>query len=331
MTPKTLIKNILPYGLVDCFVRKNDALRMIAEIPSSDEPLLYNSQGQKVKTIFLRSDISRHWPYGFVTGQFPHYTLWDRNNYGLKNHVYVHDKILRPIGKPTKKFALFIEAETIVPRDYTIFERHRGLEKDFDAIFTHSASLLNKYSNARFVPAGGVWYGTQLHGGTPNPAQYKIKKRNISLISSEKVMCKLHKFRIGMARHYKNNSLVDTFGTFDGGPYIKVSDSLDTYHYSIVVENDISLYRFTEKILNCFASMTIPIYIGATKIGDFFNLDGIIQIDKLDIDYIDSLLSSCNEKDYISRLPAVLDNFNRVKDFLCIENYMYTHHKECFI
>jgi hypothetical protein len=324
MTPKLLIKNILPYGLVNHFTQKSNS------IPSSDEPPLYNSHGQKIKTIFLRSDISRHWPYGFVTGQFPRYIFWDRNNYGLKNHVYVHDKILQPIGKPIKKFALFIESETIVPRDYMVFERQPGLGKKFDAIFTHSASILNKYSNARFVPAGGVWYGTPLHGGTYNSAQYKLKKKNISIVSSEKAICELHKFRITLALYYKNNSFVDTFGTFDGGPYIKISDSLDTYRYSIVVENDISPYRFTEKILNCFASMTIPIYIGAPKIGDFFNLDGIIQVDKLDIEYIDKLLSSCNEQDYLSRLPAILDNFNRVKDYLCIEDYIYAHYKECF-
>jgi hypothetical protein len=303
---------------------------MLSEIPSSDEPPLYNSQGKRVKTIFLRSDISKHWPYGFVTGQFPRYTFWDRSNYGLKNHVYVHDKILQTIGKPVKKFAFFIEAETIVPQDYMLFEQHKGLEKKFDAIFTHSASLLDKYSNAVFVPAGGVWYGTPLHGGILDRERYKLKKKNISVVSSEKIMCELHRFRIDIARYYKNSSQVDTFGTFAGGPYIKISDSLDEYRYSIIVENDISYYRFTEKILNCFASMTIPVYIGASKIGDFFNIDGIIQVHKLDIDYIDKLLSSCNEKDYLSRLTAILDNFNRVNDFLCMEDYIYTHYKEYF-
>jgi hypothetical protein len=326
MRLKSFIKDILPYKIVSHYAEK----RLSSETPSSDEPPLYNSQGQKVKTIFLRSDISRHWPYGFVTGQFPRYTFWDRNNYGLKNHVYVHDKILQTIGQPIKRFAFFIEAETIVPQDYMLFEQHKGLAKDFDAIFTHSDLLLNKYSNAVFVPAGGVWYGTQLHGGILNRERYTLKEKNISVVSSEKVMCELHRLRVGIARYYKNSPLVDTFGTFDGGPYIKIAESLDTYRYSIIVENDISYYRFTEKILNCFASMTIPIYIGASKIGDFFNLGGIIQVYKPEIEYIDKLISSCNEKDYLSRLPAILDNFNRVNNFLCVEDYIYTYYKEYF-
>jgi hypothetical protein len=323
---KSFIKDILPYKIVSYYTEK----RLNLEIPSSDEPPLYNAHGQEVKTIFLKSDISRHWPYGFVTGQFPRYILWDRNNYGLKNHVYVHNKILHTIGRPVRKFALFIEAETIVPQDYMLFEKHKGLDKDFDIIFTDSVSLLNKYSNAAFIPASGVWYGTAFHGGSINKEQYKLKKKNVSIVSSRKMMCELHKFRIDVARYYKNSPLVDTFGTFDGGPYIKLAEALDKYRYSIIVENDISPYRFTEKILNCFASMTIPIYIGAAKIGDFFNLDGIIQVHKVDIDYINRLISNCHEKDYLSRLPAILDNFKKVNDFLCVEDYLYTHYKERF-
>jgi hypothetical protein len=330
MTLKSLLKNTLPYGFVNYYTKRNDAIHLLSEIPSADEPSIYNCQGQKVKTTFLKSDISRYWPYGFVTGQFPRYILWDRNNYGLKNHVYVHDKILQTTGRPVKKFALFIESETIVPQDYKIFDKYKGLENDFDLIFTHSDLMLAKYTNAVFVPAGGVWYGTERHGGSLNKERYKLKVKNISVVSSKKMMCELHKFRIEIARHFKNSTMVDTFGTFDGGPHIKISESLDKYRYSIVVENDISPYRFTEKILNCFASMTIPIYVGASRIGDFFDLDGIIQVNKLDIDYMDRLISACNEKEYISRLPAIVNNFKKIDDFLCIEDYIYNHYKECF-
>ena len=124
---------------------------------------------------------------------------------------------------------------------------------------------------------------------------------------------------------------VDTYGTFDGGSYIKISDSLKDYRYTIAIENDISPYRFTEKILNCFAAMTVPIYIGATKIGDFFNTDGIIQIETLDYEYIDKIIRNCNEEDYAMRTSALIDNYNRVKDYLCVEDYMYKHYSQYFI
>ena len=83
------------------------------------------------------------------------------------------------------------------------------------------------------------------------------------------------------------------------------------YRYSIAVENGIEPYYFTEKILNCFAAQTIPIYLGATKIDQFFNADGIIQIGLEDCEHIEKILKLCTAEEYERRLPAVLDNFNR--------------------
>lgn len=36
---------------------------------------------------------------------------------------------------------------------------------------------------------------------------------------------------------------------------------------------------FTEKILDCFTTGTIPIYQGAPDIGDYCNAEGIVVID----------------------------------------------------
>jgi hypothetical protein len=331
MTPKSVLKNIMPYGLADYFIKKNEALRLLSEIPSSDEPPLYNCHGEKFKTLFLKDGRTRNWAGGFVAGRYPRYVFWDRNNYGLVNHVYSHEKILKPIGKPVRKFAFFIESESIDPLTYCLFDKNPGLDKDYDCIFTHSARLLDKYSNAVFLPGGGVYYGTKAHGGKFNPEQYKFKSKNISVVSSGKRMNDLHKFRMDVARHYKNSTLVDSFGTFDNGPYIKIADSLEEYRYSIVIENDITPYHFTEKILNCFASMTVPIYIGATEIGDFFNTDGIIRVPSPQLDAVNKIIANCNMVDYTARLSAIIENYNRVVDFICIEDYMWKHYNSHFL
>ena len=72
--------------------------------------------------------------------------------------------------------------------------------------------------------------------------------------------------------------------------------------------------------------MTVPIYLGATKIDKFFNPDGIIQISLNDLDNIDKILLQCNEEDYMNRLSAVKDNYNRVQNYLNIEDYIYTNY-----
>jgi hypothetical protein len=147
---KAFIKDILPYKIVSHYTEK----RLNSEIPNSEEPPLYNSYGQRIKTLFLADDRTRDWPYGFVLGRYPRYIFWDRNNYGLINHVYSHEKILKTAGKPARKFALFIEGEAIDPSTYAIFDKYPGLDKDYTCIFTHSARLLDKYSNALFIPGG---------------------------------------------------------------------------------------------------------------------------------------------------------------------------------
>ena len=48
--------------------------------------------------------------------------------------------------------------------------------------------------------------------------------------------------------------------------------------FSIAIENASYETYFTEKLLDCFATGTIPVYYGAPDIGDYFNKDGIIDL-----------------------------------------------------
>jgi hypothetical protein len=324
---KKALKLLLPHGIV----RRYELNRMLQKIPSSEEPPIYNGSGKKLKTIFLSDDQSKEGPYCFVAGRHPKYIFWDRNNFGLKNHVYSHKKILETLGKPVKKFAFFIESETYVPDDYKLFDKHSNLSDEFSLIFTHSDKLLNKFKNAVMIPAGGVWYGGTYGGGTLNPEQYKTKVKNISAIASNRLAGKVHKFRLDIARFYKNSSFVDTYGPFDGGKFVKIEETLRDYRYSIVMENIIRPYYFTEKILNCFAAMTVPIYAGAEKIIEHFNSDGILQIHSLDQDSLIKIVNNCDKSDYESRLPAIMDNYNRVQNYLCIEDYLWNNYHDHFI
>jgi hypothetical protein len=216
------------------------------------------------------------------------------------------------MGKPVRRYGYFSEAETIIPDSYMLFEKKPGIEKDFDYIFTFSEKLLDTLPNARFVPfASQPWYTA-----ADNPYGAEIcnhKTKYVSIISSDKVMCELHKYRISIARHCKEQGIADTFGTFDSGTFENYSNTLTDYRYSIAIENDIKPYWFTEKITSCFAAMTIPVYLGATHIDKFFNPDGIIKFTTND--NIDEVLKKCTKEYYKEHLPAVIDNFNRIKDY----------------
>jgi hypothetical protein len=273
-----------------------------------------------METFFIRDAHFAHNPCSSSQ-----YFIWDRYNIGLDTHFYTHKAMLETMGSPKRRYGWLIESEGIIPEDYDIFSKYKGLNKDFDLIFTYSEKILESCNNARFFPScAGVWYGVMPGaGGIISKELYKSKTKNISMVSSGKSMCELHNFRINLIRKLKQSNLIDAYGTFDGGSMVKIADSLTDYRYSIIVENMISPYFFTEKITNCFASMTIPIYIGATRIDKFFNTDGIIQITPKDFDNIEEILKQCSVGDYEQRIPAMLDNYDRVQSYLCLEDKLY--------
>ena len=282
------------------------------EFVNSDSNL-YNEFGEKLKIFFYRDDMCAHSPY-----RQSRYFMWDRYNFGLKTHFYSHMHMLEQMGNPDKKYGLLLESEAIKRNAYKLFDSHKGLEKDFDLIFTHSAKILDKIDNARFVPfCASLWNKDQISDDA-----YTRKTKNVSILSSDKLMCELHKFRYDLAYKCKRENLADTFGTFDGGPMVKIADTLTDYRYSICIENEVQPYFFTERLISALAAQTIPIYLGATEIDKFFNPDGIIKITTKDD--INEVLKKCTKEEYENRLPAILDNYKRALEYQNPLDYMYT-------
>lgn len=287
---------------------------------SSQQPNIYNQEGRKMEAFFLRDIHWAHSPYHMQSKYF----VWDRYNIGLKTHFYSHNTMLEQMGNPDRKYGIFFESESIARHDFDIFKKHKTLSDDFDLIFTFSESILDSVKNARFYPACcSSWFGTSLGGGTINPEAYLSKSKNFSILSSAKKENKYHKFRLALANKLKSLKLADTFGTFDGGKSVKIADTLSDYRFSFAIENDEKPYFFTERLTSCFASMTIPIYLGATKIDKFFNCDGIIKIGLNDLDNIENIIKKCTKDEYLSRLEAVKDNFERSKEYLNANDWLY--------
>ena len=87
--------------------------------------------------------------------------------------------------------------------------------------------------------------------------------------------------------------------------------------FSIAIENCSVPNYFTEKIGDCFATRTIPVYIGCPNIGSFFNDRGIINLThELDLD-------SLTEELYRSKLASIEYNFERIKKYEIPEDLIY--------
>jgi hypothetical protein len=267
-------------------------------------PDIYNADGKKMEIYFFRDISCAHLVYSSSR-----YFEWDRYNFGLDTHFYTHNAMFETMGKPIKRYGMLIESEIIVPDDYKIFDKNRSLAHDFDLIFTYSDKILETVENARYVP----YYIKSLYNSTElgeQSEQYKYKIKNISVIASGKKLVPLHKFRNSIAMQCKMNHFADAYGQFDGGRYFETYEPYRDYRFSIVIENEITPYGFTEKITNCFDAMTIPVYLGATKIDKLFNPDGIIHFNMNDD--IETVLKQCTKEFYEERILAIIDNFNRV-------------------
>ena len=94
-------------------------------------------------------------------------------------------------------------------------------------------------------------------------------------------------------------------------------EGLCDYMFSVVVENGFYESYFTEKILDCFASGTIPVYLGSPDIGKYFNKDGIIDLtEEFDV----------SEEIYLSKMDAIKDNLERVRQYEVLEDFIYLNY-----
>ena len=77
--------------------------------------------------------------------------------------------------------------------------------------------------------------------------------------------------------------------------------------FHIAVESAFEPHYFSEKILDCFMSKTVPIYIGCPNLGDYFDTSGVIQVDSEN-----AVIAACNAltpESYYSRMKAMEHNY----------------------
>lgn len=248
-----------------------------------------------------------------VAGRNSEHILWDTKLLDENNkYMYSHEKMLENDKKDA--YGLIFESRAIIPLIYHRVEKRISLFKE---VYTHNSEFLKKYSNCKWIPGGGIWIGGYYGGG-----EIKIKEKTklCSLVSSGKIMCRLHQFRLNIYETV-NRDIVDVFGVYK---HIQINKSLEDYMFSIIVENYVDDLYFTEKILNCFATGTIPIYLGARNIGEKFNVEGIITFKTQE--ELHNLLPTLNKELYLSKMGAIQDNFIKCQEYKCIEDYIYNNY-----
>lgn len=246
-------------------------------------------------------------------GISPAYISFDRSS-DLHNITFFTDLDLDKANshRGLIKVAWIIECKDVHPEVYK-----RIIDPDvykiFDLILTHDKELLAVDNRFVFTSFGGCWVD-------PPHQRVYAKSKNLSIIASDKHDLEGHQLRHQIVRTYREK--ID--GLFGRG-YQEIKSKLDglkEFRYSIVVENTRRDYWFTEKLIDCFATGTVPIYWGCPSIGRFFDMDGLIQFSS--IEELESILPTLSSEDYRRRLPSIMRNFELFKEYAVTEDYMFT-------
>ena len=240
------------------------------------------------------------------------YLEWDFQSKVNDVTFYVDQQILdglRDIDDGRTKYAWLLESRAIFPHLADLVIQNKALFLDtYEAIFTHNQRLLELDEKFKWSPA----YGTYIED-----PKIHDKTKLVSMITSNKMMTRNHVLRNKLANHWKNS--LDLYGR-GYNEIDKKEEGLADYMFSIAIENDCYATYFTEKILDCFAMGTIPVYLGSPDIGKFFNKEGIIFLSE------GFAIEDLNSDLYKSRIHAVQDNFLRVQQYDTVEDWIYENY-----
>ncbi len=204
------------------------------------------------------------------------------------------------------------------PRAYSpdAYERIEMLAENFNLILTYDEKILNSFREKSIhIPADGIFLDSESIFGSQE------KNKMCSHIYSEKTILSGHKLRHTIASLIKEkNYNVDLFGSGSGRKLIKKSDALKSYRFSISIEKNNDTFYVTEKIYDCFAMRTVPIYHGTNHVLDKFNPNGIIMFDS--IEELEKILQRFTPELYESMIDAVEENYKLVMKHYSVDDHI---------
>jgi len=266
-----------------------------------------------MKKIKIFDTLFSHNPYSCLNCESD-YLEWDVNPSEVNKGdiVFFTDSSLHKVNDfkdlDIKRIAWLVESPAIINQD--IIFQYIGI---FDEIYTLRKDYLEISPKFRLLPVWGSWI---------KYSDRKIYEKNklLSIIASYKTQTDGHQFR-----HKIINLFSDKFDVFGSG-YNPLDDKLyglKDYKFSIIIENTKADYYFTEKLLDCFTTGTIPIYWGCPSIGDFFNKNGILSFNNLD--ELNDIINMISNELYIELKPYIEENFLLANKYKTPEDYLINY------
>jgi hypothetical protein len=194
-----------------------------------------------------------------------------------------------------------------------------NIEK-IDLILTNKDYCLKKY------PQKSIWVPTAIPTIGEKFTGVNCTKKNklISHILSAQNFAPGHKLRHKLAAEFKErySSEIDILGSSVRRVDEK-GELLERYFFSVIIENEKQENYYTEKILDCFITGTIPIYWGADIISRHFNSNGILFFnDEKDLDYIVKDIIANPVKLYKEKINEICENYRTTQNYKYLDDIL---------
>jgi hypothetical protein len=266
------------------------------------------------RVTFNLRDVSFAHTVGMVPDKKSRYIDWDRTCADpTRPTFYTNEEIFRCDTPRELSYGVLYESKAILGG---VFRKTPRVMHRFRHIFTHDARLLRSNPEIfKLIPGGGVWIGAAYGGGTIG---IKPKSKLVSMVSSTKHSARLHRFRLRLAKRLAAAELVDVYGL---DRWTHINETLDDYMFSIVIENSVSENYFTEKLLNCCAVGTVPIYLGCPNVGSFFDDGGIIRVGRWT--NFKRLIRQLTPDAYKRRLSSISRNYTLCQQYEILDDFIY--------
>lgn len=173
-------------------------------------------------------------------------------------------------------------------------------DRRFRKIFTHRKSLFE--SNTKYAP---LYYGTSWLEGVWEDRTFDKKELVSFLGSIDHGATHGYSLRMDVARSCMERDGVDCYGK-GINPIDSKLTGLDKYAFSIAMENTREDFYFSEKLIDCLLTETVPIYWGCPGITELFDERGMIIFQTLQD--LDTILGDLSMVQYRKMLQYVRKN-----------------------
>ena len=229
---------------------------------------------------------------------------------GKNDHIVIFPyskTVLTANAQVQCKVSLIIyEPKAIHARYYNIIPILRYL---YHNILVRDPKLAFKYNNVQSFSGAELWIETDKLK-LPDFSQ----RHGISLIASMKNDLEGHNLRHKLISLDKSHTyklltpLGRAYKKFD-----HIVTALAPFRYSVIIENCIEPHYFTEKILNCLACKTIPIYWGHGSVKQYFDTSNWLFFNDLEDGYEKIKLASSGK--HIVSNEKIDENYVQAKSY----------------